>query len=218
MATPDGLVPIETISVDDLVLAYDEATGKVEAKPVTDLIRPEPKETFLLAMTDAQGERETFEATADHPWLVLTSDGVKHWVETAALAPGDRLLAGDGETLTLDAKTLQPTLVATYNLTVADHHTFLVGEDGAVVHNVCRWFNPRFLPPQLRQAINNALERLNAGVRGSRYDNTTGALPRDVSYRRVRVDTPENNVRIVQGSDGSRYITFDHYETFSRIR
>lgn len=56
----DGLVPIETISGGDLVMAYDEATGKVEAKPVTDLIRPEPKETFLLAMTDAQGERETF--------------------------------------------------------------------------------------------------------------------------------------------------------------
>ncbi|MBY0447782.1 MAG: Hint domain-containing protein [Hyphomonadaceae bacterium] len=33
VATPEGLVPIETISVGDLVMAYDEATGKVEAKP-----------------------------------------------------------------------------------------------------------------------------------------------------------------------------------------
>ena len=135
VATPDGLVPIETIGLGDLVLAYDEASGQIEAKPVVGLIRPTPKETFLLAMTDAQGEHEEFEASADHPWLVRTSDGEKRWVETAALAPGDRLLAGDGETLVLDAKTLRPALVATYNLTVADYHTFLVGDDGVVVHN-----------------------------------------------------------------------------------
>lgn len=68
---------------------------------------------------------------------MLTADE-KRWVETAALAPGDRLLAGDGETLALDAKTLQPERVATYNLANADHHTFLVGEDGVMVRESSR--------------------------------------------------------------------------------
>ena len=132
VATPKGLVPIEAIAVGDLVLAQNPETGEVAAKPVTDLIRPEPKPLYALALTDAGGEAETFHATDDHPWRV---EG-KGWVETLALQPGDRIDTGSGADMTVASLARTDRIERTYNLTVADWHTFLIGEDGAVVHNV----------------------------------------------------------------------------------
>jgi hypothetical protein len=120
------------------LLAYDEATSLTEPKPVTDLIRPAPKPTFLLTLTDGQGETETFEATGDHPWLIAVAGAGKRWAETRELAAGALLLAADGETLLLVSVAATGCTGRTYNLTVDDHHTFLVGEDGVIVHNaVC---------------------------------------------------------------------------------
>ena len=75
VATSEGLVPIESIEVGDLVLAQNEATGEIAAKPVTDLIRPEPKPLYQLTLKDASGETETFHATDDHPWKVEAKAG-----------------------------------------------------------------------------------------------------------------------------------------------
>ena len=134
VATPEGLVPIETIAVGDLVLAQNEATGEIAPKPVTDLIRPEPKPLYALKLRDASGEIETFHATDDHPWKV---EG-KGWVETVDLKPEDRIDTASGADMVLLRAEVTDRIEHTYNLTVADWHTFLVGEDQAVVHNACR--------------------------------------------------------------------------------
>ena len=129
--TPHGMVPIETIKVGDLVLAVNEATGEIAPKPVTDLIRPEPKPLYKLNTLDVGGEAETFHATNDHPWKV---EG-KGWVETVDLKPGDRIDTGSGQDLVITSLALTDRVERTYNVTVADWHTFMVGEDQAVVHN-----------------------------------------------------------------------------------
>jgi hypothetical protein len=59
--------------------------NEIAPKPVTDLIRPEPKPLYALQALDEGGEAGTFHATDDHPWKV---EG-KGWVETADLRPGE---------------------------------------------------------------------------------------------------------------------------------
>lgn len=134
VATSEGLVPIETIKVGDRVLAVNEKTGEIAPKPVTDLIRPEPKPLYRLSLTDAGGEAETFHATDDHPWKVEGTG----WVETLQLKPGDRIDTGSGADMVVTLLTLTERTEQTYNLTVADWHTFMIGEDQAVVHNACK--------------------------------------------------------------------------------
>jgi len=132
IATPNGLVAIESVKVGDLVMAYDEATGSIAPKQVTDLIRPEPKPLYELIALNARGERAEFLATGDHPWKIKGSG----WVETARLRTAQRIETAKGETLKIESVTLTPRIEATYNLTVEGWHTFLVGDDSAIVHNV----------------------------------------------------------------------------------
>lgn len=53
------------------------------------------------------------------------------------LKVGDELSEDDGGTLTITAAHFNPEapISFTYNLTVADTHTYFVGEDGVLVHN-----------------------------------------------------------------------------------
>ncbi|MDQ3520086.1 MAG: polymorphic toxin-type HINT domain-containing protein [Gemmatimonadota bacterium] len=132
VATPDGLVRIEEIVVGDLVLAINESTGEIAPKPVIQLVRPQPKPLYRLEVRDADGEVESFYATDDHPWKI---DGGA-WAETHELEMGNRISTSSGGAMTVTGVNLTNRVERTYNLTVADWHTFLVGEDGAIVHNV----------------------------------------------------------------------------------
>jgi RHS repeat-associated protein len=129
--TPDGLRPIEEIEMGDLVLAWDEDTGRIEVRPVTDLIRPEPKVIWRLEARDAGGEIEVFHVTDDHPWRVERAG----WVETKDLRAGQTLTTADKRGMTILEIAPTDRIERTYNFTVDGLHTFLVGEDGAVVHN-----------------------------------------------------------------------------------
>jgi len=133
VATPDGLKPIEKIAVGNLVLSVDPETRKIAPKRVTRLIRPNPKPVYELALRDAGGRGETFHVTADHRWEV---DGVG-WVATAELKAGDRIETGSGVDVTVAAVLVTKIVERTFNLEVADWHTFMVGKDHAVVHNGC---------------------------------------------------------------------------------
>lgn len=133
VATPSGLVPIKSIRVGDLVLAVNQTTRAIASKPVTAIIRPNPKPLYRLVALDAEGETETFHATDDHPWKVANQG----WVKTGDLKAGDRLETGTGASLTVMSLTFTKRVEPTYNLTVAGWHTFMVGDDGAVVHNAC---------------------------------------------------------------------------------
>jgi RHS repeat-associated protein len=131
VATPTGLVPIEQIKVGNLVLAYDEATGESVSKQVTNLIRPQPKATYTLTLRSASGDIETFGATEDHPWFTIA----RTWVETRDLKVGDLIETATGQDFSLVSIQLSGKTVQTYNLSVADHHTFLIGQHHLVVHN-----------------------------------------------------------------------------------
>jgi RHS repeat-associated protein len=129
--TPEGLRSIEDIEVGDLVLAWDEKTGRVEVRPVTDLVRPEPKVVWRLEVRNAKDEVEIFHVTDDHPWFVIG----RGWIETKDLRVGQKITTADRRGLMILEVTPTDRVEQTYNLTVDGFHTFLVGRDGAVVHN-----------------------------------------------------------------------------------
>jgi RHS repeat-associated protein len=131
VATPTGLRAIEEIEVGDLVLSEDERNGTVAVKRVTDLIRPAPKPVYELTVSDAAGNAETFHATADHRWRV----DPQGWTETIDLRVNDRIETDTGADVTVTSMFRTSRIERTYNLVVADWHTFMVGNDHIVVHN-----------------------------------------------------------------------------------
>ncbi|EGF92872.1 rhs family carbohydrate-binding protein [Asticcacaulis biprosthecium C19] len=160
VATPTGLVAIEKIEVGDLVLAYDARTSQVLEKPVRALIRPEPKATYALILKSALGEIETFRATDDHPWFTAAH----MWVETKSLKIGDMIETATGKDFTLVSIVLSGKTEQTYNLSVADVHTFMVGENHLVVHND----GHHCIPRQILKQLSSDLRRAVQGKRGDR--------------------------------------------------
>ncbi len=136
VATPAGPVPISEIEVGDQVLAYHEATRTTGSYTVTDVIvHTDP---VILALTL---DGEVVETTPEHPFFVL----LRGWVKAGDLRVGDVVRQRDGAYGMVNAVAVVAAPQPMYNLTVADAHTFFVGEEGWLVHNatICRPLTPR---------------------------------------------------------------------------
>ncbi|MGB6228967.1 MAG: polymorphic toxin-type HINT domain-containing protein, partial [Litorimonas sp.] len=145
--TEDGLRPIETLEVGDLVWAKDDVTGDVALKPITHLIRPGARPIFELTTVAAEpalvasanslapfsGKTtvSTFHVTDDHPWWVED----KGWLRTDQIASGMMLTSRDGQSLKVAEITRTDRVEEAFNFTVADYHTYFVGEAKVWVHN-----------------------------------------------------------------------------------
>ena len=64
--TPDGLVPIESLSPGDRVLARDPVTGEVSYQPIEHVIVTADKEASDLRL-ERDGVDETLGVTREHP-------------------------------------------------------------------------------------------------------------------------------------------------------
>ena len=73
----------------------------------------------------------TFHVTDDHPWWV---EG-QGWLRTEELASGMTLVTQDGQSLSIDTVTLTDRVEAAFNISVADYHTYFVGEAKVWTHN-----------------------------------------------------------------------------------
>lgn len=125
--TPDGLTPIEEVEPGQLVLAADESTGAITARPVH-----ESFQSWTSLLVQIRLEHETIRATGSHPFWVV---GEERWVDASHLEIGMavRLLdGGEGPVLGVGRS---EGLVKVYNLDVDTDHTYFVGETGALVHN-----------------------------------------------------------------------------------
>jgi len=130
--TTDGLRPIEEIEVGDLVLSRNEITGDTAYKPVTQRVFRHERQVWRLTFA-LPGGTQTFGATDDHPWR--TVDG--RWLQTSDLDVGILILRADGEPARLVSIVRTGEVAETYNLEVADFHTYFVGEARVWVHNAC---------------------------------------------------------------------------------
>ena len=133
--TETGLRPIETIEVGDKVLARDETTGETALKPVTQLIRRHDRIIWKLTLAstgdDGKATTTTFETTDDHPWRSV----VGTWLQTMELKPGMEIQRARGPPAKVVSVENTGKIKPTFNLEVADFHTYFVGEQLAWVHN-----------------------------------------------------------------------------------
>jgi hypothetical protein len=130
-----ALKPIASLKVGDKVLAKSEWKAEGESlsyEPITDvMVTPmQPRRVVDIWLED--GTHLT--ATEGHPFK--TPEG---WRDAILLKRGGQLLLkgeGDSEkTVEIASVTHRTETQTTYNLEVANAHTFFVGEDGVWVHN-----------------------------------------------------------------------------------
>ena len=141
--TPRGKQGIASLKVGDAVLAEDPGTGKVEAEPVLAVIDDGIKPLLQLALSDGSSLR----VTANHPFYADGGPGIAApgWVLADALRVGDRLRSERGADLTVTGVRYHVGTAHVYTLTVANDHTFFVGDGVPVLVHNCDGNAP--LPP-----------------------------------------------------------------------
>jgi hypothetical protein len=122
--TEYGPLPVEKIQVGDRVLAQDPQRGKVACKAVLRTTFRTPEKLTRLEVGD-----QTMHSTGGHPFWVAG----KAWTKARDLKPGMQLHTASG------AVPVQLVAVggvaATYNLIVADYHTYFVGSSKVLTHD-----------------------------------------------------------------------------------
>ncbi len=122
--TEMGSVAIEKIKVGDRVLAQDTDTGELAYKPVLRTTL-RPKSELLRLETDAA----IFETSGGHPFWVSG----RGWLKAREIEPG-MMLHGVTSTAAVHSVSTSRTEV-TFNLIVADFHTYFVGERKLLSHD-----------------------------------------------------------------------------------
>ncbi|MEZ4869236.1 MAG: polymorphic toxin-type HINT domain-containing protein [Caldilineaceae bacterium] len=141
VATDEGDVAISAIQVGDQVLAWDEARGATGYYTVTATLAQVDPVVVKLTI-----DGETIKTTPEHPfykvetapWVTVgATEG--RWTPAGELHAGDQILQADGTTSVVQTVVFEATPQVMYNLTVADAHTYTVGDGEWVVHNACNW-------------------------------------------------------------------------------
>ena len=135
--TETGLRPIEDIRVGDQVQSRNPATGVTALKTVTGLVHRHDREIYVVKLavkSPSRGEHiATFKTTDDHPWRSASGE----WLHTVELTPGALLLRAEGQPARVVSVVNSGKTAPTFNLEVADFHTYFVGKDKIWVHNAC---------------------------------------------------------------------------------
>jgi len=141
VTTKDGKKPIGTLHTGDSVLAYNPNTHKMELQPILHVWVHADNDLINVTITPvpaqkggkASQQKELLHTTSEHPFLTKE----KGFLPAGQLKPGMHVLRADGSIgVVTDWKRVPGTSVM-YNLTVQQDHTFVVGVDQWVVHNVC---------------------------------------------------------------------------------
>ncbi len=123
--TERGLVAVERITPGDRVLAKNIETGELDYKVVlhTTVRESSPITKFVI-------DDETIQATEGHHFWVSG----RGWTKTRGLAADQPIHTAIGAVRVVST---EPTESApTYNLVVADFHTYFVGKSGILSHDV----------------------------------------------------------------------------------
>ena len=132
VSTPEGFKAIDQLRIGDLVQSKNEFTGEMHSKPVSQLFLTKGKQLYALTTLNSKGLKETVEVTDNHPYWV---EG--EWIESAKLKPGMVLTDEAGQQVkVLELQEIGKTQ-DTYNIEVADFHTYFVGKSKVLVHNEC---------------------------------------------------------------------------------
>jgi len=136
VSTPSGLKAIEALKIGDLVISRSDKTGETVAKPIVGITPAHKRRIWTVTVSykdeDGRWTDERYETTDDHPWR--TADN--QWVTSAALKHGQVLARENGTAIVATVADTKSAKL-TYNLEIADFHTYFVGRSETWVHNAC---------------------------------------------------------------------------------
>jgi hypothetical protein len=140
--------PISEISVGDEVIASDPETGEQAAEPVTHVWEHDDE------LADLVVDGKIITTTEDHPFWSVTD---QRFEPADALSRGEKVLGADQRVLSTSGLRRGTTRTAgAYNLSVEGIHTYHVGDDEVLVHNVCGILpTPSVSNPRLQNLVNN---------------------------------------------------------------
>ena len=123
--TERGFVSIEKIQIGDRVLSQDPKSGELAYKPVLrTTVRP-PDRLFRVVTDHA-----TFEASPGHLFFVIG----KGWIISRSLENGDRIHGLENTAAVVVAEEIG-LVEETYNIVVADFHSYFVGKARVLSHD-----------------------------------------------------------------------------------
>lgn len=131
--TEDGLVPIIDVKLGQKVWAKNDASYQEGWQEVIANFSEYHQHVRSLTLQSADGTTETLITTDEHPFYHKQ----KHWLASSELKRGDQVLARAGRELLVIKNEVIAEGQLAYNLTVANDHTYFVGEQDVWVHNIC---------------------------------------------------------------------------------
>jgi RHS repeat-associated protein len=126
--TTTGKKAIEELRLGDWVLSWDEETGEVIERPVTELFQRETS-----AIIDIFIGIEKISCTTDHPFWVQGQG----WVLAFQLKSGSVLRNREGQTLVVDVVRRRDEVTQVYNVEIDGLHTYFVSNLEILSHNMC---------------------------------------------------------------------------------
>ena len=114
----------------DTRLLAPKQKGEYEYRPITGQFQHQQAEVWDFEFSDGS----IIGATANHPFFSLERGA---YIAVGDLKIGEAVKNVGDKTLTLTKKTLRPNPETVYNIEVYRDHTYLVGNDGVLVHNNC---------------------------------------------------------------------------------
>ncbi|WP_157234661.1 polymorphic toxin-type HINT domain-containing protein [Teredinibacter turnerae] len=127
----NGYIAIEDIHVGDLLWSHDPDTGETGLKQVVRTFVNDKDSIWRLAVVTTNGLTETFQVTGTHPYFV---SGVG-WTRVENLNIGDTLIDSEHNPVWIVSLYDTGRVTTTYNMEVADIHTYYVGTSRVLVHN-----------------------------------------------------------------------------------
>ncbi|MEN0054578.1 MAG: Hint domain-containing protein [Mucilaginibacter sp.] len=124
--TNNGLLPIEAVTINELLWTANELTGERELKPIKELHR----RTTLTMMVVELESGTLFEVTPDHRFLTHGE-----WREIRELKPTDELENIVGQQVKIKNIESMTRNAVVYNFSVYDNENYFVTDDGILVHN-----------------------------------------------------------------------------------
>ncbi len=140
--TPAGLRPIEQLQPEEPVFTYDIEHNCAVVRPILKVHK-----NWSGHLVSLKVNHETILATRRHPFW--DPRGLQ-WVEACELKAGMVVQDSTGASVVLADVQVDRAPTATYNLEIADYHTYFVGETGILVHNGSGT-EPRFLETERKK-------------------------------------------------------------------
>ena len=228
--TRDGQRNIEDLRVGDEVLSYNEQTGQTEYQPITALYA---HQNALVLNITVEGEPKPLKVTPEHPFLVYRarsdlsaeeSDPDSHpngeWIEAGHLKVGDQLRTANGTWAAITDIKAGGSVEWAYNFEVAENHSYVVGQNGVVVHNtgddLCGW-SPSEIAGEIREARLSAVaEAEEYGLRVKGQKEYSNYVLTDAKGEIIYVGYADNPGTRIFGHAREKGLVFDRMEVIEQ--